>query len=132
MKTYRAHAARKGFSLLEITLVVLIMGVLMTVAVVAIAPKIFGAKLQSTKSTMETISNELDTWHATNSAYPTSLNNLPLKKQPVVDGWRRQFYFSVPGKNGKPYDLISIGEDGIAGTQDDIDYWTMEQKQPGA
>ena len=34
MKMYTAHAARKGFSLLEITLVVLIMGVLMTVAVV--------------------------------------------------------------------------------------------------
>lgn len=132
MTLHPVHAARKGFSLLEITLVVLIMGVLMTVAVVAIAPKIFGAKLQSTKSTMETISNELDTWHATNSSYPTSLNNLPLKKQPVVDGWSRQFYFSVPGKNGKPYDLISIGEDGIAGTQDDIDYWTMDLKQPGA
>ena len=49
-------------------------------------------------------------------------------KNPPKDAWKRDFYFSVPGANGRPYDLISAGEDGTLGTADDIDWAKVEQE----
>lgn len=121
----------RGFSLLEMTLVILIMGILGTVAIVAFAPTIFRAKVQTTKSTMQTIKLKLDEFNGTRNTYPANLTELVGEyidsNSGIQDGWGQTFHYTVPGLNGQPYDLISSGEDKNFGTPDDISIWNLNQ-----
>lgn len=38
----------------------------------------------------------------------------------IVDPWDRKYVYKSPGKDGKPYDIYSLGEDGQDGTPDDV------------
>ncbi|MCW5768154.1 MAG: type II secretion system protein GspG [Phycisphaeraceae bacterium] len=125
--------ARRAFSLLEITLVLAIIGVLMAVAAVNVIGGAERAKIRATKASMQTVVGQLKTYHLDNSKYPESLALLVtakpayLEKLPV-DGWGNDFYFKVPGKNGRPYDLMSSGPDGEFSSEDDIDVWLIDQQ----
>lgn len=121
---------RRGFSMLEMTLVILIMGILGTVAVIAFLPQVKGAKVQATKTTMKTIKNSLAQYQGQNSTYPPSLEALVpnfIDAPLPTDGWKRPFYYIAPGANGRPYDLISMGDDGQMNTADDLSVWDLEQ-----
>ncbi len=127
----RVRRMRRAFSLIELTLVIAIMGILMTVAVIAFAPRLFQAKVAATKATMRTVQSDLDSYYIQNNAYPATLNVLvPTYQQTVpMDGWKRAFYYRVPGAAGRPYDLISYGEDGQPETADDISVWDLQRDQ---
>jgi len=90
------------------------------------------ARVSATKITMRTIKGALTTYSVEQSAYPPTL--MPLVQQKVIeekstkDGWGREFFYSPQGLNGNPFQLISLGDDGQAGTTDDIDVWTMDNK----
>lgn len=133
-QTFRQARARRAFSLLEITLVLAIIGVLMAVAAVNVIGGAERAKIRATKASMQTVVTQLKTYHLDNNKYPESLLLLVtaqpayLEKLPK-DGWDRDFYFRTPGRNNRPYDLISLGQDGEANTEDDLDYWAMETQQ---
>ncbi len=125
--------ARRGFSLLELTLVILIIGVLMGVAAVAFAPALLRGKTTATKASMTTIKRAITEFQGVNNQYPTTLQALSpgfVEKVPN-DGWDSPFYYAVPGQSGRPFDLISAGADGDYTTlADNIDVWTMDQDQP--
>ncbi|MEO1007291.1 MAG: type II secretion system protein GspG [Planctomycetota bacterium] len=125
----RTHRAARGFSLLEITLVVLIIGVLMGIAGVAFLPRLLQAQSTATESTMTTVKQSLEQYKAQNNAYPTQLAQLVPNylSDPPTDGWDRQFWYATPGQAGRPFDLISAGEDGNYSTADDISVWTLGQ-----
>jgi len=130
----RPGAVRPGFSLLEITLVVLIIGVLMGIATVAFAPRLLQAKGQATEATMVQIKQALETYRGQHNQYPSNLSALTpdLLEGPLVDGWDNPFWYAVPGQGGRPYDLISAGDDGDHGTmEDNIDVWSMDQQDRG-
>ena len=124
-----------GFSLLELMLVLAIIGVLTAVVAVNVVGAGGRAKLRASMASMTTIKSALSSYNLDNSAYPTDLKTLqsggtkayldPSLK--LADGWSRPFYYSVPGLNNQPFDLISFGEDGQAGTEDDINIWTMQR-----
>lgn len=127
----RNRSGRSGFSLLELTLVIAIMGVLMAVAAVAFGPKLLRAKKSATVATMKTVKQELTAYEGDNNAFPAALAMLApnyLEKAPI-DGWGREFYYKVPGTGGRPYDLISRGEDGQLDTPDDLNVWTIDEKR---
>lgn len=126
--------SRRGFSLLEITLVLAIIGVLMAVAAVNVIGGAERAKIRATKASMETVVTQLKTYHLENNKYPESLLLLVTSKPAYLeklpkDGWDRDFYYRVPGRNNRPYDLISFGQDGEGNTEDDIDYWVTSGQQ---
>ncbi len=130
-QTLSRRHARHAFSLIELSLVVLIMGILAGVAVVAIGPKIFKAKTQVTKTNMLSINNSLKEYHATNNSYPPSLAQLVpnyFEKLPK-DGWKREFYYSSPGINNHPYEIRSMGDDGLPSTPDDLDLWIVIEEE---
>ncbi len=130
--TQAKRRARRGFSLLELPLVILIIGVLMGVAAVAFGPALLRGKTTATKASMTTLKRSITEFQGINNQYPTVLASLePDFVDPLpVDGWDNPFYYAAPGTGGRPFDLISGGEDGAYGTADDINVWTMDEDSP--
>ena len=127
----RTHRTAHGFSLLELSLVIAIMGVLMAIAAYNLIGGADDAKKQATIQSMQVIKNAMNTYNARNSTYPPSIQTLIqaniLEAGADLDGWKRPFYFSPVGKPdapvGQKFTLISMGSDGVSGTEDDIDIW---------
>jgi general secretion pathway protein G len=118
-----------GFTLLEMMLVVVIIGLLAAVAVFNVVGMGKKARVGATKASLGNIANFLAAYHTDNGAYPPTLAILvPTYTQKLAkDGWKHDFvYFPASTDPGRAYSLFSMGEDGIAGNADDINYWTMD------
>ncbi|MFG0259917.1 MAG: type II secretion system protein GspG [Phycisphaerales bacterium JB041] len=121
-----------GFSLIELTLVIVILGVLMSVVAVNVLGQGTKAKIRATEASMNTIRVQLDAYQLEYSAYPTNLVTLQTvpgflsDAMALKDGWDREFVYRVPGSNNRAYDLKSVGADPNDLT-DDIDIWTMNK-----
>lgn len=127
--TARLGRAWAGFSLIELTAVVLIMGILAGVVVIAIGPKLFRARVTSTEASMRTLKNELQAYYHEHTSYPATLNELDVEESvPILDAWDRDFYYKATPEGERPFLLISNGKDGKPNTIDDIDVWTMNLK----
>lgn len=121
----RRAIVRSGFSLLELMLVLVIIGVLASVAAWQVVAQGEKAKRKATFVSMETISQALDSYQLDKNTLPPDLATLgkqDLDPRKLKDGWGRDFYFSAPGAGGAPYELISAGKDGQFGTEDDADW----------
>jgi general secretion pathway protein G len=133
-----------GFTLVEIMVVVVIIGLLATVVAVNVSGQSKEARISTTKVSIASIENALELYHLNNGFYPTTEqglralqekpamapvpNNYPkggyVKKAPK-DGWNRDFVYRCPGTKGE-YDIISLGGDGAEGGEDanaDISNW---------
>lgn len=127
--------ARPGFSLLEITLVLVIIGVLMGVAAVNLLGQAERGRIRATEATMTTYKTNISSFMAENNGTPpANLGELVTAQyvQPDADGgppkdaWDRALYYSPQQTGqGNPYSLISLGKDGEPGTEDDIDLWAI-------
>lgn len=125
----RARTAR-AFSLLELTLVLVIIGALMAMAAVNLLGGASRAKIKTTKASMQTIASQLKTYYIEQNAYPPTLEVLVtgkfLEAKSLKDSFDGSYYYKTPGRNNNPYDLISSGEDKQLGSADDLDVWTMD------
>lgn len=128
---------QRGFTLIEIMVVMVILGLLVAV----VAPNIMGrsdqAKVTIAKTQMRNVANALDMYRLDNSQYPSTqqgleaLVNRPsgspepknwnpdgyLKSVPE-DPWGNQYEYQSPGAEGA-YDLYSLGSDGQEGGEGD-------------
>ncbi len=125
---------RGGFSLLELTLVLAIIGILIASAGYSFAGAGARAKAQVTRGSLDTIKGALQSYNLTFSAYPPSLRTLVdvrppfLEDKKLQDAWSREFLYNPTGRNKEqPFELGSGGEDGIPGNEDDINVWTMNK-----
>ncbi len=129
-----AVRSARGFSLLELSLVIVIMGLLMTVAAVSLLGAGTRAKIATTKQSMHQIKSALQQYQLNENVYPVDLDALVKGKTPYLedkknaDGWDQPLRYATPGRDGKPFSLISAGEDKQFGTEDDIDVWNIEKK----
>lgn len=136
-------AAQAGFTLLEVLVVLVILGLL---AAVVAGPQIFKylgtAKSEAAKVQVSQISQALDLYRLEIGRYPTQEESLTAlieqppglskwdgpylkKKEAIVDPWGRQFLYRVPGQHGD-YDLYTLGSDnaqGGNGEEQDITNW---------
>jgi general secretion pathway protein G len=139
--------ARRAFTLIELLLVLVILGILAAIVV----PKFAGRTEQARKVAAETqIANfgtVLDAFEIDMGYYPKGRNGLlDLVQQPrdadnwkgpylksdiPLDPWKNAYIYDCPGKhNPTTYDLMSIGPDGREGGDDDITNWQQpNQKQ---
>ncbi|MCL4221331.1 MAG: type II secretion system protein GspG [Phycisphaerales bacterium] len=127
----RRYRARRAFSLLEISLVVVLIGLLTAGAAVALLGRAQSTKIRITKTTMNTLSGQIESYMAEgDGSPPMSLQLLVdrqfIKASMLTDSWKQPFYFNPQGTSGRPYILMSYGPDRQAGTADDIDFWTMD------
>jgi len=135
------HRAQKGFTLIEIMVVVIIIGVL----VALIAPNMIGqtdkARVTAAAADIHSISSALQMYKLDNFVYPTTDQGLQalvtkpsgspepknwnkegyLPKKPV-DPWGNDYIYISPGAHGS-FDLSSHGPDGKEGGDDDIVNW---------
>ena len=124
---------QKGFTLIEIMVVMVILGLLVSV----VAPNILGqgekARLGVAKTQIRNIGNALDIYKLDNFNYPSTEQGLEaLVTEPAgspaaknwnkdgylpsvpVDPWKNEYQYVSPGSEG-PYDLYSFGPDGREG-----------------
>ncbi|GJM18977.1 MAG: hypothetical protein DHS20C14_11900 [Phycisphaeraceae bacterium] len=140
MRRYRPlPGTRHAFSLLELTLVLVIIGLLMGVATVALVRRGEDARIQTTQASMNVYKGHIQSYMVQKSGSPpASLAELVTAGYveatnaglPTPDAWEMQFYYS-PEKtdSGRPFSLISAGPDKEFGTVDDIDLWTIGLEQ---
>jgi general secretion pathway protein G len=129
---------KAGFTLIEILIVVVILGILASLVVPRLSGRTEEARKQAAKSDIEGgIALALDVYEADNGSYPTDLNALVqkpadakdwkgpyLKKGLPKDPWGNSYVYRFPGvHNDSTYDLLSAGPDGKEGTADDIVNW---------
>ncbi len=126
-----ARAMARGFSMLELTFVLVVIGVLLATAAINYKSFMIKGKIAATKNSLKTIKGALESYNAQNSTYPASLSSLIPefleRGNTLKDGWRVEFYYAVVADNvERGFDLRSAGPDNVMGTVDDIDVWNPD------
>ena len=146
----RAHRprAQRGFTLIEIMAVVVIMGLLMGIVGTAVFSQIDKARVNTTKAQIDQLEAALTFYQMDNGRFPTTEQGLEalverptsapeprnynaagyLKKRQVPhDGWGNPFQYAMPGTNNtEGFDIWSLGADGQpggTGTNADLGNW---------
>lgn len=131
----RAGVAVKGFSLLEIMVVITIMTMIMGAVGVGVMSYLDKSKIKQARIDIATISNALDLYKTEFGKYPDSEDGLSRlveekilkEKKAPKDPWGNDFIYIYPGSNNEDsFDLYSFGPDGKEGGNDDIVNWDTE------
>ena len=139
----RIMGRRRGFTLLEVLMVVVILGILAAVVV----PNLFQgqaiAEIGAAKSSMKGIESALNLYRIAMGAYPEELRQLVeapddeeearkwgkdgyIEEKNLVDPWGEEWYYRGPEdaeENAGKFDLGSNGPDKEWGTEDDLKNW---------
>ena len=120
MQTNGIHKSNRGFTLIEIMVVVVIIGVLATLVVVNVSNQTVEARKKKARSDIQTIETGLELYRMDNSDYPRTLAELEPKyiKRLPNDPWKRTYVYEKPGVHGE-IDIISLGADGQPGGEED-------------
>ncbi|MBL8243287.1 MAG: type II secretion system major pseudopilin GspG [Rhodanobacteraceae bacterium] len=139
---YRHADAQRGFTLLEIMVVVAIIAILSTVVVVNLVGKVDDAKLARAQSDIQSLTSALQLYKLDNGQYPSTQQGLEaLMKRPSgnppapnwkpyvskmqLDPWNQPYQYLSPGQRGD-FDVYSMGADGKPGGEGegaDIGNW---------
>jgi general secretion pathway protein G len=117
---------RSAFSLVEIMVVIVIIGLLAGVVTINVRGYLMKAKCNTARQEIATIVHGLDTFYATYGRYPTNEEGLEILTRPtdklpekllsgeLTDPWGRGYQYNCPGSSG-PYEVICYGADGREG-----------------
>jgi general secretion pathway protein G len=134
MKMMKVRAAARGFSLLELMLVLAIIGVMTAIAAYSLSGRGEAAKRKATRTTMEVVAGALDAYYLEKSSYPPTLSVLMQgnayldERKGAKDGWNRDLLYQAPGASGRKFDLFSSGGNAQFenGAGDDVDFWKAD------
>lgn len=149
MRKLRVQGRQSGFSLIEIMVVVIIIGMLVAIVAPQVGDSADKARIQKAKADFKNLQTALQLYQLDNFVYPTSEQGLealltkpslaPIprnyKKTGYVqqlqqDPWGRPYLYESPGE-GHEYNIYSLGADGVSGGEDqnaDISVWQQPDK----
>src|SRR5256885_8961397 len=129
------RTASAGFTLIEMMVVMVIIGLLMALVGPRFIRQEEKAKVKAARAQIELLGTALDTFRLDVGRYPSTQEGLAalrqrpfgtdrwdgpyLKKDIPRDPWDHPYYYRSPGDGGRPYDLLSYGADGGPGGDGD-------------
>jgi general secretion pathway protein G len=124
----------KGFTLIELMVVLVIMGILVSVVVLNISDEPDKAKVQKARMDIKTLETALKMFKIDGGFYPSTEQGLEslvyeptIGRQPAnykeggyieslpLDPWDNPYMYVAPGISGRHYDIMSFGADGVEG-----------------
>ncbi|WP_031386767.1 type II secretion system major pseudopilin GspG [Desulfonatronum thiodismutans] len=141
---------QSGFSLIELMIVVVILGLLATLLVPRIMDRPDEARVTKAKVDIRTLESALRLYRLDNGVYPTTEQGLAaLFRKPDItpiprnyrdggyleassvprDPWGNAYRYRSPGQQGRDYEITSLGADGKeggTGFAQDINSWELD------
>jgi len=132
---------KRGFTLVEMLLVLVILGTLAAIVYPSYSQHIINGRKKAAATQIALFRTALTTFEMDNGLFPTTRGGLqdlvkrpsdaPSWKGPYLDPpyvpkdpWQHDYFYECPGRNNPAsYDLSSAGPDGIVGNEDDITSW---------
>lgn len=132
----RSRGARRGFTLVEVLVVLAILMGLATLVTVNVIGQQRKARIDTAKIQIRLLETALSSYHDAHRRYPTMEQGLEAlascpKIPPVPDNyppdgylssrrlpkdpWGNDYVYIVPGRDGRPYEVVSYGADGRPG-----------------
>lgn len=113
--------SKGGFTLIEIMLVIVIIGIIVGIAVPKITGKVGKANNVAAQASLKAIEAAVQSYEMDNLALPSSLTDLTvqkngngpyLKPSELTDPWGQPFIFAKPGSHGVGFDLSCKSPEG--------------------
>lgn len=139
------RARRDGYTLVEMMVVVVIIGLLATVVAINVLPSQDKAMAAKARADISTLEQAVETYRLDNLAFPTTQQGLAALTRPPSglnqperyrpggyvrrlprDPWGADYQYRRPGRDGAPYEVFSWGADGQEGGEGhdaDIGSW---------
>ena len=133
----RTKKMSKGFTMIELMAMLIIIGLLATLVVTKVASKIDQARVTTTKVNLKSLSNAVNQFKMDTGRFPTEDEGLwALVEQPSdvsnyeqggyletteipTDAWGNEFIYELYPESGKPFVVKSYGADGEEGGEED-------------
>ncbi len=137
----RIHRARRvrtaGFTLVELMVAIVIIGLLSTVVMINVMPSQDRAMTEKARADISVLEQAMETYRLDNLRYPTTAQGLDalltapaglarperyrkggyIRRLPA-DPWGNAYQYRQPGRDGS-FDVFSFGADGVEGGEDD-------------
>jgi general secretion pathway protein G len=123
-----------GFTLVELMVVIVIIGLLATIVIINVLPATDKAAKTKAKADVATLEQGVEMYRLNKLRYPSGTEGLQavtaegyVKRLPK-DPWGHPYVYAAPGRNGRAFDIYSYGADGREGGEGqdaDIGNWDL-------
>ena len=142
--SHNRRREHRGFTLIELVVVIVILAILAAVIVPRFMGRTEDAKISSAITQIASFKTAISMYNSDVSSFPATLDSLisageDAKQKwhgPYLDGtdvvpkdpWGNPYVYKHPGEHSPDFDIVSAGPDGQMGTADDIQSWNLKKQ----